>query len=201
MVIITQPNKTNAFETTGWRVTETPYPAIRGEGSGHSAFFPFVQGALNPELWVKEGTFQDPTPSKIIKTKKGNWLLVPCTETEKENILFLHLVGGFRGGVHPTGGIWGVEGKPFALKGKTELLYCVNSDEHCSPSLHAVVRCSEDAICRFDWCGHYGGGTYLVSGDGTIISIPEDEIGAYIKLNFPEYGVQEMKALAEYLAD
>jgi len=190
MIIINQQDRTNAFNTTGWCVTNTPYPAIRGEGSGHSAFFPFAAGGLDPELWKKEGSFEDPTPSKIIKTKKGGWLLVPCNKKEAENLLFVKLVGGFRGGVYPTS--WSnVDTKPFVLRGNAELLYCESSSKHCAPSLHAVIKCDPDAIVRFDWDGRHAGGSYFVHGNGDILTIPEQEVEAWLALNFPEYGKKE----------
>jgi len=107
-------SKTNSYFPTPWHLSTDPFPAFRGEGFRHTAFFPF-----HPSLKLEWDGWEptDPrkmhlfyqnyrqyhasaaslTPCRVIRTQKGTDLLVPATPEEDEKIVFITSQGGFRG--------------------------------------------------------------------------------------------------------
>lgn len=118
--------KTNSFRPGSWCLTEEPFPAFRAGGQDYTAFFAVSRDF---QAWFHDGV--DPRPSRIIKTKKGGWLLVPCDHQHDEKILLVTAVGNLRGHfsrVEVHGG---------------EILYHRGSTKHCVPVEHLVVRITE----------------------------------------------------------
>lgn len=127
--------KTNALRPMPWNVTNDPFPALRGQGAAHYAFFPFL--GITPNTKVDCSTvYLDEQFSKIITTVKGTKLLVPAAQNEDELLLFITFRGGFRGG--------------FSNQLKTKGVEVISekwSSKHCTPTGHGVYRLAS----KEDW--------------------------------------------------
>ena len=122
--------KTNSYVPAFWNLTDDPFLAFRGAGQNYNAFLA-VAGGFKP--WICSDGFSDGKRmsddfSKIIKTKKGTTLLVPCGQSEEEKILLITALGGFRGDF----------GRIEAVG--AEILWKNSSCMHCAPVAHIVAR-------------------------------------------------------------
>lgn len=125
--------KTNSYRPEPWGWSETPFPALRGAGQRYNAFLA-VAGGFTP--WFNSFNLADnKTMSddycKVINTKKGTRLLVPCGKNDDERILLITARGGFRGGF----------GKIEAVG--AEILWQNSSSMHCCPVAHIIARVTE----------------------------------------------------------
>ena len=124
--------KTNAFRPTPWHWSEKPFPAYRGAGARYTAFQPVANGYipnLNNSFTANGSCITiDKQFSKLIKTKKGTLLLVPCSREQDEKLMFLTLRGGFRGYYSRIEAVG------------TEILFQRGGNKHCCPTEHLVVR-------------------------------------------------------------
>ena len=79
--------KTNSYRPEPWAWSEVPFPAFRGAGQRYNAFLAVASG-FEPWFLFDEKKFEMSNFSddhcKIIVTKKGTRLLVPCSEKEDE---------------------------------------------------------------------------------------------------------------------
>ena len=152
--------KTNSFRPMPWRFTNDPFPAIRGQGQRYSAFLAVARDFV-PRLY--EQYVSDPrclcvNHCKIITTKKGGLLLVPCAKEQDEQIMLITARGGFRGQF----GCIKAHG--------AEILYERSMNMHCCPVAHIVARvkepegyvitetgrrCATGHIDVFSWKGGY----------------------------------------------
>ena len=126
--------KTNSYRPEPWAWSEVPFPAFRGAGQRYNAFLAVASG-FEPWFLFDEKKFEMSNFSddhcKIIVTKKGTRLLVPCSEKEDEKILLITALGGFRGGF----------GKIEAIG--AEILWQNSSSMHCCPVAHIIARVTE----------------------------------------------------------
>lgn len=125
--------KTNSYRPEPWAWSETPFPAFRGAGQRYNAFLA-VAGGFTP--WFNSFNLADNKAMsddfcKIITTKKGTRLLVPCGKQDDERILLITARGGFRGGF----------GKIEAVG--AEILWQNSSSMHCCPVAHIIARVTE----------------------------------------------------------
>lgn len=125
--------KTNSYRPEPWNWSTDPFPAFRGAGQRYNAFLA-VAGGFTP--WFSSFDLSDNKAMsddycKIIKTKKGTQLLVPCSKAEDERILLITARGGFRGGF----------GKVEAVGG--EILWQNGMSMHCCPVRHIVARITD----------------------------------------------------------
>ena len=100
---------------------------------GYNAFLA-VAGGFKP--WFNSFNLADNKAMsddycKVITTKKGTRLLVPCGKQDDERILLITARGGFRGGF----------GKIEAIG--AEILWQNSSSMHCCPVAHIIARISE----------------------------------------------------------
>lgn len=152
--------KTNSFYPEPWNWSTDPFPAFRGAGQRYRAFLAVANG-FTP--WFSSDKLSDNQAMsddlcKIITTKKGTRLLVPCSAREDERIMLITARGGFRGGF---GAIEAVGG---------EILWKDSMAMHCTPVAHIIARitdpngyvftetgrrCSTGQIDVFSWKGGY----------------------------------------------
>lgn len=125
--------KTNSYTPTPWAWSEDPFPAFRGAGQRYNAFLAVANG-FRP--WFSSFDLADNTAMsddycKVIKTKKGTTLLVPCSKDQDERIVLITALGGFRGffgNVEAVG---------------AEILWRNGSTMHCCPVEHIVARITD----------------------------------------------------------
>lgn len=125
--------KTNSYRPEPWNWSTDPFPAFRGQGQRYSAFLAVANG-FTP--WFSSFDLADNTAMsddycKIITTKKGTRLLVPCSKSEDERIMLITARGGFRGGF----------GKIEAIG--AEILWQNGMSMHCCPVQHIIARIIE----------------------------------------------------------
>ena len=125
--------KTNSYRPEPWAWSEVPFPALRGAGQRYNAFLA-VAGGFTP--WFSSFNLADNKAMsddycKVITTKKGTRLLVPCGKQDDEKILLITARGGFRGGF----------GKIEAVG--AEILWQNSSSMHCCPVAHIIARVTE----------------------------------------------------------
>lgn len=125
--------KTNIYRPEPWRWSTDPFPAFRGAGQRYNAFLAVANG-FTP--WFSSFDLADNTAMsddycKVIMTKKGTRLLVPCKESEDERILLITARGGFRGSF----------GKIEAVG--AEILWQNGMSMHCCPVAHIIARVTE----------------------------------------------------------
>lgn len=125
--------KTNSYRPEPWAWSEVPFPAFRGAGQRYNAFLA-VAGGFIP--WFNSFNLADNKAMsddfcKVINTKKGTCLLVPCGKQDDEKILLITARGGFRGGF----------GKIEAVG--AEILWQNSSSMHCCPVAHIIARVTE----------------------------------------------------------
>ena len=125
--------KTNSYRPEPWNWTTEPFPAFRGAGQRYNAFLAVANG-FTP--WFSSFNLADNTAMsddycKVIVTKKGTRLLVPCSESEDERIILITARGGFRGGF----------GKIEAVG--AEILWQNGMSMHCCPVEHIIARITE----------------------------------------------------------
>ena len=125
--------KTNSYRPEPWNWSTDPFPAFRGAGQRYNAFLAVANG-FTP--WFSSFKLDDNTAMcddfcKIITTKKGTRLLVPCGKQDDERILLITARGGFRGGF----------GKIEAVG--AEILWHNGSSMHCCPVEHIIARITE----------------------------------------------------------
>lgn len=128
--------KTNSFRPEPWHWSEEPFPAFRGAGARYAAFQPVANG-YKPEFDGKKPSADgyacpsvsvDDQPSKLIKTKKGTLLIVPCSKEQDEKLMLVTLRGGFRGNYSRVEAV------------NAEILSEKSGNMHCCPTGHLVVR-------------------------------------------------------------
>ena len=125
--------KTNSYRPEPWNWSVNPFPAFRGAGQRYNAFLAVANG-FTP--WFNSFDLADNKAMsddycKIITTKKGTRLLVPCGENDDERILLITARGGFRGGF----------GKIEAVG--AEILWQNGMSMHCCPVEHIIARITE----------------------------------------------------------
>lgn len=125
--------KTNSYRPEPWNWSVNPFPAFRGAGQRYNAFLAVANG-FTP--WFSSFNLADNTAMsddycKVIMTKKGTRLLVPCKGSEDERILLITARGGFRGGF----------GKIEAVG--AEILWQNGMSMHCCPVEHIIARITE----------------------------------------------------------
>jgi len=125
--------KTNSYRPEPWGWSTDPFPAFRGAGQRYNAFLAVAKG-FKP--WFSSFDLADNTAvcddyCKIITTKKGTRLLVPCRKEEDEKILLITARGGFRGGFGIIEAVGG------------EILWQNGMDMHCCPVEHIIARITE----------------------------------------------------------
>lgn len=127
-------SKTNSYSPEPWSWSIDPFPAFRGAGQRYNAFLAVAAG-FTPWFLFEEKKFEMSNFSddycKIIVTKKGTKLLVPCSEKEDEKILLITALGGFRGGF----------GKIEAVG--AEILWQNSMSMHCCPVAHIIARVTD----------------------------------------------------------
>ena len=160
--------KTNSYTPTPWAWSEDPFPAFRGAGQRYNAFLAVANG-FKP--WFSSFDLADNTAMsddycKVIKTKKGTTLLVPCSKDQDERIVLITALGDFRGffgNVEAVG---------------AEILWRNGSTMHCCPVEHIVARITDPD--GYIWtetgrrCGY---------GDVEVYSWR----GGYFRMDKPEY--------------
>lgn len=177
--------KTNSFRPEPWNWSTDPFPAFRGAGQRYNAFLAVANG-FTP--WFSSFDLADNTAisddfCKIITTKKGTRLLVPCSEKEDEKILLITARGGFRGGF---GAIEAVGG---------EILWQNGMSMHCCPVAHIVARITEpDGYIRTETgrrCSH--GDTEVYSWKGGYFRMDTEEYDAAAELGnlFSEHNTMQ----------
>lgn len=132
--------KTNSFRPVPWHWISDPFPAYRGAGARHRGFLavgreyapvfenvsPSADGYSCPRVAF------DTVRTKLIRTKeKGTLLLTPCSPEQDEQIMLVTLRGGFRGGYSRIEVVGG------------EILLQQDSNMHCCPTVHLVVRLAD----------------------------------------------------------
>lgn len=160
--------KTNSYYPVPWNWSEDPFPAFRGEGQRYNAFLAVANG-FKP--WFNtfnlgSNTAMSDDYCKIITTKKGTRLLVPCSRKDDEKILLITARGGFRGGI----------GKIEAVGG--EILWQRGCAMHCTPVAHIIARITDpDGYVRTET------GNRSSHGDTEIFSWK----GGYFRMDTEEY--------------
>lgn len=177
--IITNEYRTNSYLCEPWRLTETPFKAYRASSHTYTAFlavandynFAPKERKYNPDTDKMENcgepifnkykntynfpkNIMDSAPSKLITTKKGTRLLVPCSQEEDEKIALVTLQGAFRGSyqIGPFYGWWEnwrKEHKPeeagiFVADG-VEVVDIKEGNKHCVATVHAILRFTSEA--------------------------------------------------------
>lgn len=125
--------KTNSYRPEPWNWSVDPFPAFRGAGQRYNAFLAVANG-FTP--WFSSFNLADNKAMcddycKIITTKKGTRLLVPCKGSEDERILLITARGGFRGGFGIIEGVG------------AEILWENHMSMHCAPVAHIVARVTD----------------------------------------------------------
>lgn len=168
--------KTNAFRPTPWDWTIDPFPAFRGAGQRYNAFLAVANG-FTP--WFSSFNLADNTAmsddySKIIKTKKGKLLLVPCSKKEDEKIVLITARGSFRGAFAKTEAIG------------AEILWENGMGMHCTPVKHIVARItSPDGYIRTETGSRHRsmhGYTEICSWRGGYFGLSTEEYEAAIEI-------------------
>ena len=163
--MIYSSEKTNSYRPTPWHWSHEPFAAFRGNGWRHRGFLAVAKGYL-PVFADAEPTADgyscprvaaDTAKSKVIKTRKGGFLLVPASIEDDEQIMLLTLRGGFRGGYSRIEAVG------------CEILCKGTSNAHCITTCHMVVRltepkgfvfaetgrrCSTGLVEVFSWAGY-----------------------------------------------
>ena len=125
--------KTNSYYPDPWAWTTDPFPAFRGAGQRYNAFLAVANG-FTP--WFSSFNLADNKAMsddycKVIVTKKGTRLLVPCKGSEDERILLITARGGFRGGFGVIEGVG------------AEILWENHMTMHCAPVAHIIARVTD----------------------------------------------------------
>ena len=125
--------KTNNYRPEPWNWSIDPFPAFRGAGQRYTAFLAVANG-FTP--WFSSFDLADNKAMsddccKVIMTKKGTRLLVPCGKSDDERIMLITARGGFRGGF----------GKIEAVG--AEILWQNGMSMHCCPVEHIIARVTE----------------------------------------------------------
>lgn len=160
--------KTNSYYPTPWNWTTDPFPAFRGAGQRYNAFLAVANG-FTP--WFSSFNLTDNKAMsddycKVIITKKGTRLLVPCSKAEDEHILLITARGGFRGG-------WGA----IECVG-AEILWENHMSMHCTPVAHIIARVTDpNGYIRTET------GRRCCSGDTEVYSWR----GGYFRMSTEEY--------------
>ena len=160
--------KTNSYYPAPWNWSEDPFPAFRGAGQRYNAFLAVANG-FKP--WFSSFNLADNKAMsddycKIIVTRKGTRLLVPCSKEEDEKILLITARGGFRGGFGEIEAVGG------------EILWQKGCAMHCTPVAHIVARITDpDGYVRTE-TGHRSS-----HGDTEIFSWK----GGYFRMDTEEY--------------
>ena len=137
--LIYSSEKTNSFRPTPWHWSTEPFPAYRGAGARYTAFQAVANGYTPNFDGVEPASdgygcprvASDGRPSKLIKTKKGTLLLVPCSKEQDEKLMLLALRGGFRGHYSRIEAV------------NAEILFKRGGNIHCCPTEHLVVRLTD----------------------------------------------------------
>lgn len=125
--------KTNSYYPEPWNWSVNPFPAFRGAGQRYNAFLAVANG-FTP--WFSSFNLADNKAMcddycKIITTKRGTRLLVPCKGSEDERILLITARGGFRGGFGVIEGVG------------AEILWENHMTMHCAPVAHIIARVTD----------------------------------------------------------
>lgn len=122
-------SRTNSYYPEEWELKEdgkkpdSKFLAYWAKYQEGKIFFP-VSRDFDPEK-----------PCKVIKTKKGGYLLINCPEEQDENILLLFVYGDFRGSTPD---------EIYTLRGTVEVLFEMGSCKHCNPLSALCLRVSKD---------------------------------------------------------
>jgi len=106
-----------------------------------------------------ESVLSDTTPCKLIRTKKGTDLIVPCPKEEDEHIMLFQGLGGFRGGICHIGCVGGT------------IVRHKHTSKHCTPVWTGVAVLREQGYVHFETGRRCSTGTVVRMGfkpDGTI---------------------------------
>lgn len=171
--VINKGTSNTSFKPVPWAWTTNPFPAFRGAGQRYNAFLA-VAGNFTPwfnTLTWKEDLVMSDDYCKVIKTKKGTRLLVPCSRKEDEKILLINATGGFRGGF---GAIEAVGG---------EILWENHMSMHCTPCVHIIARITDpEGYVRTESgrrCCH--GDTEIFSWKGDHFCMPTEQYQAAVE--------------------
>lgn len=166
--------KTNSYYPEPWNWSVNPFPAFRGAGQRYNAFLAVASG-FTP--WFSSFDLTDNTATsddycKVITTKKGTRLLVPCSESEDERILLITARGGFRGGF----------GKIEAVG--AEILWQNGMSMHCCPVEHIIARITEpDGYIRTETGRRCSSGyTEIYSWKGGYFGMNTEEYDAAVEI-------------------
>ena len=167
------------FVPNPWGWSEEPFPAFRGEGQRYRVFLAVAKGFKPwfnntfdniPNEKKQEYSMSDDY-SKIITTRKGTQLLVPCGRKQDERILLITAVGGFRGafGRIEAHGAELVRGKRITM--------------HCYPCAHLIVRITDPDGYILTETGHRTnhGEVGIYSWKGGYFSMETKEYEAKVK--------------------
>lgn len=165
--------KTNSYYPEPWNWSVNPFPAFRGAGQRYNAFLAVANG-FTP--WFNSFDLADNKAMsddycKIITTKKGTRLLVPCKGSEDERILLITARGGFRGGFGVIEGIG------------AEILWENHMSMHCAPVAHIIARVTDpDGYVRTETgrrcCSGY---TEVYSWKGGYFGMDTEEYNAAVE--------------------
>lgn len=178
--------KTNGYRPEPWAWSTDPFPAFRGKGQRYNAFLAVANG-FTP--WFSSHELSDNKAMsddycKIIKTKKGGNLLVPCRKEEDEKILLITALGGFRGAF----------GKIEAVG--AEIIWRNGMSMHCCPVEHIIARITEpDGYIRTETgcrCAH--GYTEIYSWKGGYFGMNTDEYEAAVETGVLFYNRDTIQA-------
>lgn len=163
--------KTNSFRPTPWAWTEKPFPAFRGEGARHRGFLA-ARWEYRPDFQLPPTkTFLgfDPNPSKLTKSAKGAFLVTPCALHEDEQIMLVTLRGGFRGAYSRIIGVG------------AEILCCEESNMHCCPTAHLVIRLTHPNGFVYAETGRRSGtGLVEIFSWSGIVEMPTEEFEVWL---------------------
>lgn len=166
--------KTNSYRPQPWNWSTDPFPAFRGAGQRYNAFLAVANG-FKP--WFSSFDLADNQAMsddccKIIKTKKGANLLVPCSKKEDEKILLITARGGFRGFFSKTEAVG------------AEILWENGMAMHCCPVKHIIARItSPDGYIRTETGRRCGSGdTEIYSWKGGYFEMDTEEYDAAVEI-------------------
>lgn len=165
--------KTNSYRPNPWEWSTDPFPAFRGAGQRYTAFLAVANG-FTPwfnSLNLADNKVMSDDYCKIIKTKKGGLLLVPCSKKEDERVLLITARGGYRGCFSKTEAIG------------AEILWENGMDMHCCPVKHIVARITKpDGYVRTETGRRCGlGDTEIYSWKGGYFRMPTEEYDAAVE--------------------
>ncbi len=118
-----------------WTWSKDPTPAYRGAGAWYTVFQATSKDYapkynVNPITNKQNSSLviTDNQSSKLVKTKKGELLLVPCSCKEDEKLMFITLRGGFHGWYSRL------------VTVNAEIIYSREGNDHACPTKHLIVR-------------------------------------------------------------